>query len=399
MKKLIALASAFLLTLPAVVAMPAKAMHSSVAENTSGKILLQVEQNGEAWYVYPENEKRYYLGRPQDAFDIMRYLGLGITNADLNKIPKDGTPWDCPAGIKERVRGRILLQVQEHGEAWYIHPDSGKRFYLGRPDDAFRIMRELGLGATDSDIESINETTIADDGKESNKGVTVTEGDANVILNAEAENNGVALAWTESNRGTAFLYYKVVRSKTNANLKYSTDGYIKALSDIENLSYVDNDVITDTNYYYRVCVLYNGGQAATGNGTNSTQEECSNVVQITAKDETDDGDEPTDSNDLVSPTLETTVDTIGTHLSWTKNMEESFKYYKVVRSETNDSPRYPEDGYISVQGRDETTYTDTSVKNTTGGVHYYRICSVNNENEVFCGNVKKVENGTVSDVE
>jgi hypothetical protein len=30
--------------------------------------------------------KAYYLGRPADAFAIMRNLGLGITDANLGKI-------------------------------------------------------------------------------------------------------------------------------------------------------------------------------------------------------------------------------------------------------------------------------------------------------------------------
>ncbi len=60
---------------------------SSVAERVSGRIVLQVQQNGEAWYVYPTDTHRYYLGRPDDAFQIMRDKGLGITNDDLATIP------------------------------------------------------------------------------------------------------------------------------------------------------------------------------------------------------------------------------------------------------------------------------------------------------------------------
>jgi hypothetical protein len=52
----------------------------------SGKILLKVEGNGEAYYVNPVDLKMHYLGRPADAFALMRELGLGITNENLNKI-------------------------------------------------------------------------------------------------------------------------------------------------------------------------------------------------------------------------------------------------------------------------------------------------------------------------
>lgn len=96
---------------------PAVAL-ASVIDTVRGYILLQVEENGEAWYVDPSNDVRYFLGRPDEAFDIMQERGLGITNADLATIPIAGTAWDAPADMRERVRGRILLQVEAHGEAW-----------------------------------------------------------------------------------------------------------------------------------------------------------------------------------------------------------------------------------------------------------------------------------------
>ena len=56
------------------------------SENQKGKILLQVEGNGEAWYVSPMDGRRYFLGRPSDAFEIMRSLGLGISNDDFDNL-------------------------------------------------------------------------------------------------------------------------------------------------------------------------------------------------------------------------------------------------------------------------------------------------------------------------
>lgn len=43
-------------------AIPTQANNPSMAF-LSGKILLQVEDRGEAWYVNPANLKRYYLGQ------------------------------------------------------------------------------------------------------------------------------------------------------------------------------------------------------------------------------------------------------------------------------------------------------------------------------------------------
>lgn len=113
----------------------------------SGQIVLQVESKGEAWYIYPENGQRYYLGRPNDAFAVMRSLALG---APHNLIANT-------AVFPERLSGRILLDVERNGEAYYIFPKDRRKYYLGRPADAFRIMRELGQGITDAELKYLPE--------------------------------------------------------------------------------------------------------------------------------------------------------------------------------------------------------------------------------------------------
>lgn len=134
---------------------PILAQAATVAERTSGRILLDVENHGEAWYVYPGNQYRFYLGRPNDAFDIMRFLGLGITDADLGDIPTEVDNFEGNLALRQRLSGYILLQVQQHGEAWYVNPTDLHRYYLGRPDDAFNLITEFGLGISNSDLIQI----------------------------------------------------------------------------------------------------------------------------------------------------------------------------------------------------------------------------------------------------
>lgn len=133
----------------------------TLAERLRGRIVLEVESHGEAYYIYPVDLKRYYLGRPADAFNVMRNLGLGISNIDLSKIPKNTDNWNINLGISSnkslisKVSGRILLQVQSYGEAWYINPLNNRRYYLGRPTDAFNLMRSLGLGITTANLLTV----------------------------------------------------------------------------------------------------------------------------------------------------------------------------------------------------------------------------------------------------
>ncbi|MBU4375487.1 serine protease [Patescibacteria group bacterium] len=120
----------------------------NLSKRVIGNILLQVEKNGEGWYVYPDDQKKYYLGRPADAFSIMRNLGLGIKHSELNNY--------LNAKFPSRLSGKIMLDVEQNGEAYYINPDDLKAYYLSRPSDAFRIMRELGLGITNDDVRKID---------------------------------------------------------------------------------------------------------------------------------------------------------------------------------------------------------------------------------------------------
>ncbi|MBU2509048.1 thrombospondin type 3 repeat-containing protein [Patescibacteria group bacterium] len=183
------------------------AFAATLAQRLNGYILLQVEANGEAWYVDPVTLTRSYLKNGDVAYSALREFGLGIKNADLDKIPvgvetrfsdtdtdgdglsdklEDGLKTDSTladtdgdgisdgievlqnntsplgqgdlmydAALIARLKGRILLQVESHGESWYLNPKDGKRYYMKDGDAAYQIMRYLSLGITNVDLSSI----------------------------------------------------------------------------------------------------------------------------------------------------------------------------------------------------------------------------------------------------
>ncbi len=124
------------------------------AERLKGRILLQVESYGRAWYVDPVSGKRFYLKDGETAYALMREKGLGITNANLEKIPaKKGQAGDKK--LIERVKGRILLQVEGKGESWYVNPTDGVRYYLKDGEAAYKLMRSAALGVKNADLKKI----------------------------------------------------------------------------------------------------------------------------------------------------------------------------------------------------------------------------------------------------
>ena len=171
-----------------------------------GRIMLKVEAAGEAYYVSPITRTAYYLGRPEQALGIMRSLGIGITNKDLEKIPvgigpltggdtdSDGLSDDMEAALGTSItdkdtdsdgftdklelelntsptkkganlpvdknfvskhKGKFFLQTERQGQAWYLNPSDGKRYYLDKPVDAINSMRSLGIGISNRDFNRL----------------------------------------------------------------------------------------------------------------------------------------------------------------------------------------------------------------------------------------------------
>jgi plastocyanin len=125
---------------------PLSSQALTLPERLRGRILLQVQSQGEAWYVNPATMQRYYLGRPNDAFIIMKKFGSGISNASFAAIR---------IKAPSRLAGKILIKVQDGGKAYYINPPDLKPYYLGRPADAFNIMRSVSLGVFNDTLAQI----------------------------------------------------------------------------------------------------------------------------------------------------------------------------------------------------------------------------------------------------
>ncbi|MFZ5365112.1 MAG: hypothetical protein ACOZBH_02865 [Patescibacteria group bacterium] len=294
----------------------------SLIEHVKGKILLQVQSKGEAWYVYPDELKRYYLGRPDDAFNIMRNLGLGITNADLKKIPigyipstgidsdgdglsdafeyaygsdinnadSDGDGYDDKTEVindysplnpspqklnfdsilRNRLSGKILLQVESKGEAWYVSPDNLRRYYLGRPHDAFNIMRELGLGITESDLNQIaispssasvssaptpTPTQTNQPNQSQQPEIPVLQAPSSQSIEDTGSGNSLRINWVNSTASN-FSHVNIYRSLINGQLG-------QLISSTQSSPYLDTGLTNYAVYYYTIRSVDSFGKEST----------------------------------------------------------------------------------------------------------------------------------------
>jgi hypothetical protein len=115
--------------------------------NQRGKIFIQIESKGQAWYVNPTDSKRYFLNRPADAYTIIRKFAIGVSHSVITY--NQGKAYPC------RYRGKILLDVGDGGKAYYIDPVNGKAFFLGSPTRAYEVIRQQGIGITNANLAKI----------------------------------------------------------------------------------------------------------------------------------------------------------------------------------------------------------------------------------------------------
>ncbi len=219
------------------------------------------------------------------------------------------------------------------------------------------------------------------------------DGPVDLKLGAETTEDGVELSW-EPYSGENFEFYKIVRSEDNPELIYPDDGYIKYSGEQDFSSYLDITSKKDKEYYYRICAKVDKDEI-----------ECGNIIKIKAineseikkEEEVKEEKEEVKNNEKsaaylpVTDALELTAEAGGggVSLSWTPSVSEGFKYYKVVRSETNSDLYYPNDGYIKyIADKSQTSYFDNTA--VAGKSYYYRVCNKEASGEVWCGNVVQI---------
>jgi hypothetical protein len=77
-----------------------------------------------------------------------------ITIAGLLVLLAPGFSQAAPS-LGTRLKGQILLQVQSHGEAWWVNPVGDARHYLKDGNAAYSFMRRMGLGISEADYAKL----------------------------------------------------------------------------------------------------------------------------------------------------------------------------------------------------------------------------------------------------
>lgn len=155
---------------------------------------------------------------------------------------------------------------------------------------------------------------------------------------------GLKLTWTKET-SEKLRGYKVVISATNPTPSYPDDGYLRWITDRNETSIlvdnseaynggdIDGYLKPDTTYYFTITYLYEDTKITTQTVTLKTPSSLSSPDVI----------EPLAPSRLV---LSVEVLDKALRLNWTPEPSSRLRGYKVVISQFNPTPSYPDDGYL-----------------------------------------------------
>lgn len=200
--------------------------------------------------------------------------------------------------------------------------------------------------------------------------------------------HGVEFRWFRYAVPKVFKGYEIIRSseKGAGNI---LDGVV-AGETANRYSTNFEETLDAGTYYYQLCSV------------TKTKRICSKPVAVTVKNKLPESMKSValaEEKPTVVPKaapagqLELTVTRDGEGnaiLSWTpfQDAGKGFKWYKPVRSQTVGDPYYPRDGYLAhIKNISQDSYSDVR---SPSGASNYRICAVDGQDGLFCGNVVTV---------
>jgi hypothetical protein len=171
----------FLTFLAVALCVPLLTNAQGLNKKLAGKMLLQVEDKGRIWYVSPKSYNRMEVTFA-NALPLFEGEALGITNADLSKIPVDPEGYSLsddsdddgftnhqeiaggfnPFGegrlstdvaFGKKLSGKLLLQVEDKGRIWYVDFD-GERWEITW-NNLMNVFEKLSLGITNDNLGKI----------------------------------------------------------------------------------------------------------------------------------------------------------------------------------------------------------------------------------------------------
>jgi hypothetical protein len=125
----------------------AEVINEKMAERLSGKLLLQTQLRGQLWYLNPVDQKRYYLGKENEAFRFIQRVVVSTSSEQMVEYEY------FDKRFPKYLGGYFVTGNLE--DICYIEPVTLNGNCFQTIDEAYDMIKEIALGVSNDDLRSI----------------------------------------------------------------------------------------------------------------------------------------------------------------------------------------------------------------------------------------------------
>jgi uncharacterized protein YkwD len=118
----------------------------TLAERLRGRILIQVEGKGQAWYINPTDQKRYFLSNSPDTLQVISQVGWKVSSEQLHKI--------LDSKNKRQLSGRFVI-ISNQPNTYYFYNQSLVEYTFHSGGEAVNLYRKIGLPISNKNLAKI----------------------------------------------------------------------------------------------------------------------------------------------------------------------------------------------------------------------------------------------------
>jgi hypothetical protein len=127
---------------------------AGAAASLTGRLVIDSADNDRFWYVSPRDNRRYELGfNARQAQGTIQRLAMGISDANLNLIPRGKDSPIQDQTMSRRLSGYFLKAIESGGEIWYVNPLDLRRYYFLPTDISYRFLRSLAVADATGELK------------------------------------------------------------------------------------------------------------------------------------------------------------------------------------------------------------------------------------------------------
>ena len=131
-----------------------------VVSRVAGQFVLQVEKNGDAWYVHPKRLNRSSILLYEDFLTVAKRDAMGVTAFQLESILSYGEQAllgrNFDQSLAKELRGTLLLVVDREGEIWYVDMKNFVRHPMRNEREFLQTLARVGEGISNHDLATVS---------------------------------------------------------------------------------------------------------------------------------------------------------------------------------------------------------------------------------------------------